>query len=1210
MGTMIVFPLTEDMFEINQKSQIHFSANFLTCVVKQETSTPGFKTINPIQISKGEYEIKVTGRATRNNVFFIWVFDVENEYNLSGVVHLNEKRHTHRVKFSIDSETYIKIGILSHQQKINDTCDIEHIELADVSKENNTKPLFLKKNQNSILTNHLDHWNVRANQENSTPGCKLDVNVEEGKCYAISVDIEVQSKNAACFLWAYSSELKRDIIPRVNVFQGGDCTTRTDRVVYLQIPEKTKQITIGILFSSSGLDRNDEFNVYQLQIEEIIQINQIIDSSYVLNLDDEIKKFEYCEWALAKEGVNANRLIAIRGAEEPHISNFKKYQKLPMTSEDERLGRKAIQSAGAWGYLLTMKKIFEDAISNNYDIIAVFDDDIILCHDFTLKFSRFYRGVPDHWEILMLGSSQWDWTNIHLDEFEFMYRPNISSNGSFAMLYHHSIFQELIQQIEKMDSPFDSNPLKSITANSFRASSFVAFPNLIIADVEKSGIRDSRSQEAYSKRFRWDLSKYHNNYKRWRKNSVLLREDTPDGWKSKSKIHMMLAITTINRWDYLEECIQTFISTKSDDYFWTLIIADDGSSDDTVKKMLDYKIHDTKIVLLQNNGSGIAVQTNSIFNYIEHLNDKPKIIFSIDDDIFFKKNGWDKRYHEAIERTGFDHLVHFNSDWKAPLHNKSLTKNGIQLNSQTDGKNCMGCFYTITPRLLDKIGWFDNIAFPIRGHSHIDFTMRSCKAGFNKNDSLYDISNASDYIGIHPKEGYVSTHKKYSIVEQLILADEQDKQNRWDLIDNTNRILIPKEIFDFEIPDQDYYDNLLSLCFSSKLIPLNKEMSNTVQETFTIKEIPNPHQDNVPQIENNSYYPKEKWKQQGNRLSLTYKELEIWFEMPLDWSMEETHPDLFKLAEFVLLSPFEPDILEGWMPSRKPGIRPGLAFSGGIDSTASMCLMPDRTLLFYHERAGFESILNHENADLFIKHLEQKEGRPVVRVRSNHELIRTLSGKTPGFITDYACAVHVILLADYYQLDSIGTGMPLENSFFFHGQKFRNFQSSAFWKKHSTLFDSVGLSIYQPVMGCSEPMNQVIVDAFGYENLAQSCLRSNGGSICGKCWKCFRKNTLVGKPFEMSHEISTFLAKQPLKMAASTIYSLQKMEQGPQLDSILQNYPHIKELMQKDVSFLEQYYTPALQLLPSKYRSYTESILRNLVPMMESFDLINLFSLD
>ena len=91
-----------------------------------------------------------------------------------------------------------------------------------------------------------------------------------------------------------------------------------------------------------------------------------------------------------------------------------------------------------------------------------------------------------------------------------------------------------------------------------------------------------------------------------------------------------------------------------------------------------------------------------------------------------------------------------------------------------------------------------------------------------------------------------------------------------------------------------------------------------------------------------------------NRLYLRYKHMKLWWDMPLDFSMEE-HPDLFKLAEFVLLSPFDSELLDGWVPSRKPGIRPGLAFSTGCDSTAAMELLPEQTVLMYHMRSGFDS---------------------------------------------------------------------------------------------------------------------------------------------------------------------------------------------------------------------------------------------------------------
>ena len=358
---------------------------------------------------------------------------------------------------------------------------------------------------------------------------------------------------------------------------------------------------------------------------------------------------------------------------------------------------------------------------------------------------------------------------------------------------------------------------------------------------------------------------------------------------------------------------------------------------------------------------------------------------------------------------------------------------------------------------------------------------------------------------------------------------------------------------------------------------------------------------------NEDYNPSKRWHFDSGRLWLNYKGLEIWFEMPKDWSFEETHADLFKVAEFVLLSPYEPTILENWKPSRGPGFRPGLAFSAGVDSTAAMCLMPDRTLLFYHERSGIDSIMNHENANRFINHLIEEEGRPVIRVKSNHEISRTIDGKSPGFTTDYACAVHVILLADHFGLDSMATGMPLENSYLFHGQKYRDFKETYFWKKHSKLFESIGLPIYQPVMGCSELVSRNIVDAFGYGGFAQSCLRAQAGTSCGRCWKCFRKNTLIGKPFTMSNEISTFLAKVPLKMAASTIYSIQNLNKKGLADEILLEHEHIRDLIKLDVSFLEGYYPPATELIPEKYKQVTEKLLSKYILEMKNIELFESF---
>lgn len=1182
MTAALRFRIDSDTFRKNQNVNLEFVNSICKCTLNQDTSTPGIRLRSPIELTKGDYELVVTARASKAETFFLWVYDSDSNTRIGGTLHIGSETEKLALGFSLLQTTNVEIGVLAHRHEIGDSCEVEFVEIKqETTFERAVKPISLRPNQTAVLINHPEHWEVIANQENSTPGCRYEVPVRPGTLHAINVDIEVVSVTAATFLWAYSRSEERELLPRVHVFSGGPDAIRNKRTVYIEIPEGVTEILIGVLFSSAGLKDTDSFNLYSLDIEEITTLSDVASAGYVLNLDDEGEKFAYCDHVLSKEGFTPQRMIAVRGADEPHQSSYDEYYNSPHNTEDLRLGRKAIQSVGAWGYLLTMKKILLDAIEKQHDSIAVFDDDIILTHDFTLKFSRFIRSVPEDWDILMLGASQWNWTGVKLDDRLGWYRPNQLTNGSFAMIYHSSIYQKLIESIDLMDSPFDSKPLKSIICNSEIQSSYVAWPNIVVADVEKEGIRDSRSQRAYASRFRWKMQDFPWNYKRWRSKTIKLHEVVPANWPVKNQPNLVLAVTTINRWDYLEQFLESWLRTRNNSYNWTIIVADDGSTDGTIQNFIDYEIPNTKVVLLQNSGGGIAIQTNSIFNYVMKLEVEPQLLFSADDDIFFKQRGWDSAYLEAIKKTGYDHLVHFNPNWKPKLHDERLTKNGIELSSMTDAISCMGCFYTVTPRLLSEIGGFDETAFPIRGHSHIDFTMRACRSGHNNINTLYDIDSADEFLGIHPKEGYVSTFRRYSYTEQMIMADPKEKVRRWGLIKDESRIFVKLSLYEMFEPEKCHF-----------FIESGTQTQMNVAESASTTEIDRNMFHRIHNIPDDCIYnPLDRWSMKGSLLILKYKNMQIWWDMPADFSFEDTHPDLFKLAEFVLLSPYESEILAGWIPSRQPGIRPGLAFSAGFDSTAAMELLPEQTVLMYHKRSGLESKLNHSNALQFIDYIENQLKRPVSIIESNHELLRTLSGKQIGFVTDYACAVHVILMADYFNLDSVATGMPLENSFLWHGQKFRPFSETWFWKKHAPLFESVGLSILQPVMGCSEIINQRIVETSGFGDLAQSCLRSDAGDTCGKCWKCFRKNSLRGRKITISKEIDTFLRKPKLKMAASTIYSIQKMSSlDPSFHSeLMKNYMHLTPLVKENVQFLELYYPPALKLIPEKYHSYVKS---------------------
>jgi len=353
------------------------------------------------------------------------------------------------------------------------------------------------------------------------------------------------------------------------------------------------------------------------------------------------------------------------------------------------------------------------------------------------------------------------------------------------------------------------------------------------------------------------------------------------------------------------------------------------------------------------------------------------------------------------------------------------------------------------------------------------------------------------------------------------------------------------------------------------------------------------------------------WKVDSGRLIFTWNEEEVFFEMPRNWKFEETHSDLFQLAHYVMVEPWDKTVLKNWTPSRKTGWRPGLAFSGGVDSTAALALMPSNTVLLYNERTDISGQLDHTNAIRFFDEFEKKTNRPVIRIRSNHERLRQLKGKSAGFSTDYACAVQCIILADHFGLDSIATGMPLENSYLFHGYRYRDFNKSRFWNNYSDIFESVGLPLYQPVAGCSEIINMKISEQEGWSGWAQACLRSSKEGIgCGKCWKCFRKNTMMGLPFSMSNEISTFLSKPTLKQAASTLYSIQQNGTSSEGIIIAKEFPHLKPFLAMDLDFLQFHHESAMELIPEKYRGFTEKKLEQYALPMTNSALAKLKSFD
>ena len=328
--------------------------------------------------------------------------------------------------------------------------------------------------------------------------------------------------------------------------------------------------------------------------------------------------------------------------------------------------------------------------------------------------------------------------------------------------------------------------------------------------------------------------------------------------------------------------------------------------------------------------------------------------------------------------------------------------------------------------------------------------------------------------------------------------------------------------------------------------------------------------------------------QEGTRLWLKTPHLWVYWDMPVDFDLEKTNHALLELAAELLLSPWIKSTKRPFSTRRDFGDNYSLAFSAGTDSTAAMLLMPENTILAYHQR-DYDSMIDHRNALNLIDHI--KTYRDVFVIKSNHEKIRKAYGNPNGFSTDYASGVHLILMADYLNLKGVSFGLVIENGWLKKASKFRDFSDSSHWKYWSKRFNEAGLHLVLPTNMISEAGCMKICHSNDIGQHLNSCLRGDGQVGCGKCWKCFHKNGPLGRKIDISsHEISTYLQKRPLRTAMHALWAIKKMK----LEHLV---PDLEIQLQQDFSWWENYYAPGLEILPPDLR---EIIQNNLELNLES----------
>jgi hypothetical protein len=144
---------------------------------------------------------------------------------------------------------------------------------------------------------------------------------------------------------------------------------------------------------------------------------------------------------------------------------------------EQKSGKKGIPTPEAWGYLLSVIHVLEDAITKGYQRILVLDDDVVPHQSTKSLFAEGMREAPEDWKIILLGAFQDVWDGYISPYSEHLYQSNGTNEGSFAMALDSSVFVPLLHHAKKFDVTFDFGALHRVQCK-YKDKCFTFQPNI------------------------------------------------------------------------------------------------------------------------------------------------------------------------------------------------------------------------------------------------------------------------------------------------------------------------------------------------------------------------------------------------------------------------------------------------------------------------------------------------------------------------------------------------------------------------------------------------------------------------------------------------------------------------------------------------------------------------------------------------------------
>jgi len=247
-------------------------------------------------------------------------------------------------------------------------------------------------------------------------------------------------------------------------------------------------------------------------------LNRYFDKILVINLRRSVARCIRVTEHLQQNGINFEIMNAVDGTLKTHQTSWNKYLEAPMGDHplEVKQGKKLLTYIGEWGYLLTWKLLLRRALREGWKRFLVFEDDVILCHDFNnrvqLWLGNLLKGQGGSLSIgplvMMLGATQLPQHRKPVIPGIAAYHPGVT-DGSFAIGIDKQVVPELLEQVLRMDAPFDSGPLRELYSR-YPEQCYVAWPHLVITDLDQSTIRQGNVGKTITigKKLDWNLDQF------------------------------------------------------------------------------------------------------------------------------------------------------------------------------------------------------------------------------------------------------------------------------------------------------------------------------------------------------------------------------------------------------------------------------------------------------------------------------------------------------------------------------------------------------------------------------------------------------------------------------------------------------------------------------------------------------------------------------